>query len=124
RCARRLQRHDLRTGRRCLAWRQRGVHAHLPSDGAALTTYPDYQIQKSPPWLQGPNGATWSFVSGITKEAYLEAAKRAVKARFPQFAPSDALDKVGENFQIDRAFAGSDSVFVAQLMNAWATWGA
>jgi hypothetical protein len=63
-------------------------------------------------------------VSGITKEAYLEAAKRAVKARFPQFAPSDALDKVGENFQIDRAFAGSDSIFVAQLMKAWATWGA
>jgi hypothetical protein len=89
-----------------------------------LTDYSQYQIDASPPWLQGPNGASWSFVSGVTKDAYLELAKRAVKARFPQFAPTDALDKVGQNFQIDRAFATNDTVFVAQLLKAWEAWGA
>lgn len=85
--------------------------------------YVDYQVAFSPPWMQfGPLGISWSQALGLMKDAYGAGMRLAVKVRFPEWAPSDALDAIGRTLQIDRLYAQNDQQYIAQLMNAWVSW--
>lgn len=84
--------------------------------------YVCYQVETSPPYMQGPLGTSWSEALGLIKDVYGASMRLAVKCRFPQFAPPDALDAIGATLQIQRGFAPDDAAYVTQLMNAWSTW--
>lgn len=49
-------------------------------------------------------------------------AKAAVKARFPQLAPSDALDEIGIERKMPRGPGETDANYAARLQAAWNTW--
>jgi hypothetical protein len=85
-------------------------------------TYEEYQVENAPPWLRDDGAVAWNVSLGQTKDDYVARAKAATLARFPASAPSDALDYIGSNFQIDRAFAKDDATFIAQLNYAWEQW--
>lgn len=87
-----------------------------------MTDYKDWQVQQAPPWLQQPMGTNWLTAQGLLKDSILEAMKRAVGARFYDFAPPDGLDHVGKTFDIERAYAADDNKYRTQLAAAWATW--
>lgn len=88
-----------------------------------MTYYFSHQPGTAPPWMQGKYGRRLLGVLGLVKDAFVEATKRAVKARYIDYAPADALDAVGENYNLDRAFISDDSVFKAMLRRAWEIWG-
>jgi hypothetical protein len=88
-----------------------------------MSDYQDYQVETSSLWLRGQHGTDWEYAFGLVKQGFLQAAKNAIKARFPELAPGDALDPIGETLQIERAFARDDNEYIAMLMRAWASWG-
>lgn len=68
------------------------------------------------PWFQ----KTWLYrllyVFGVHCDALIESAVLAVKARFPTFAPSDALPALGRERGIRRGFAETDAQYRARLI--------
>jgi hypothetical protein len=85
--------------------------------------YREYQVATSPAWQQqGPTGPAWNESLGLMKDAYGAGSRLAVKCRFPQFAPSDALDGIGATLQIERLYAQNDAAYVGQMMRAWVSW--
>lgn len=86
------------------------------------TDYHVRQVEEAPPWLRREMGEAWFTTVGLLKYAYLELAKRAVMARFPDSCPSDGLEKLAEALQVDRAYGADDDVFRTQLARAWEAW--
>lgn len=90
--------------------------------------YRDSQIQGAPTALQKPYGRAWLRAQGIVKDYYLARTKQAVKMRFPDFAPPDALGAIGDERLIDRsagpqvAIPETDAQYAARLKNAWGIW--
>lgn len=92
------------------------------------TTYALTQVETSPPWLRDPTGTAWALALGTTKDGYLEAAKRAVRARFPGDAPLDALVRLARTFNLDTRLAAllgpeALSPLLAAAWDAWAQSG-
>lgn len=86
-------------------------------------SFEEDRVETSPPFLQKTNGIAWNSGLGLAQDEYVARAKAAVKARWPRSAPSDALDYIGSNFQINRGFAPDDQAFVKLLEHAWSLWG-
>lgn len=85
--------------------------------------YSEWQVAASAAWQQqGPLGLAWNESFGWMKDVFASGMRLAVKVRFPQFAPSDALNSLGYTLQIDRLYAQNDQQFIAQQMNAWVSW--
>jgi len=86
--------------------------------------YAALQHETSPPWMQRPNGAAWNFAVGTMKDGYLEAAKRAVLARFPDGAPQDALARIARTFNLDTGIADLLGIEALRtvLAAAWDAW--
>lgn len=80
----------------------------------------------TPTWLNGPIGAKYLYSMAVIYDALSDAASYAVRARFPQLAPSDALSWIGQDRQIDRGFQESEVSYVARLLlwlDLWRTAG-
>lgn len=95
---------------------------------AAPLDYWAYQVAKSPPWMQLDElGINWSTAFGLMKDVYAAGIRLAVKCRFPDFAPPDALDSIGVTLGgITRDMAPTDAQYIAKLDAAWDSavmWG-
>ena len=67
-------------------------------------TYAEFEPATAPPWLQGKWGQAWFRVSGLLKDAWVDRAKGAVKARFADLAPADALGSLLRDYALDPPF--------------------
>jgi hypothetical protein len=84
--------------------------------------YDDYQTANAPTFLGGENGTLWNRVLGIVKDAVVEAAKSAVRARFADKAGPDSLVYLLEDRNLDPAWNENETSVRARVKNAWATW--
>ena len=87
-----------------------------------MTSYKEFQVEDAPPWLQGPNGKALLETIGEAKDIVVTAAKDAVKCRFVDDAPQDALAYVGAGRNLVRYPADSDEGWRSRCRNAWNTW--
>lgn len=87
-----------------------------------MTSYRQHQTITAPPWLQDERAQSLLYVFGLIKDAYIEATKRALKLRFTDTAPGDALDAIAGNYDLERGFITDDVQFRAMLKQAWAIW--
>lgn len=83
--------------------------------------FDDYQVEFAPSWLKGPIGTLWNRVIGLVKQADVEAAKAAVKARFAATAPLDALHVLLDDRQLDPAWRETETSVRARIKKAWDT---
>jgi hypothetical protein len=84
--------------------------------------YSDYQQNASPGFLQGSNGRALMGGLGQAKDDQVTLLKSAVKARFADYAPVDALPVIGGERQIDRGPTEDPTSYVARLKDAWDAW--
>jgi hypothetical protein len=84
--------------------------------------YAQYEVETSPAWLRGPWGERWNEVSGLIKDAWRDAARQAVKARFVAFAPRDALAQLLRDFALDDPYEEPEATTRSRLARAWETW--
>jgi hypothetical protein len=75
-----------------------------------------------PTWLLDPQSNAWLESIGQTKDFLLDRILQGVKARFPEFAPTDALDLIGQERLIPRLTDEDDDSYRARLLHAWDTW--
>lgn len=88
-----------------------------------MSDYDDYQVLVAPPWLVlDEPGQLWQRVLGLMKQATLEAAKAAVRARFASSAPLDALPALLEERNLDPAWRETEGSIRARIGRAWSTW--
>ena len=84
--------------------------------------YAEYEPGSAPPWLQGKWGRAWFRVSGLLKDACVDRAKLAIKARFADLAPADALPSLLRDYALDQPFNEADATTRARIARAWDTW--
>jgi hypothetical protein len=82
----------------------------------------DYQEELAPPWLRAGSGRAWLRAIGDAKDGLELRAKDAVRARFPDTAPADALDALAAERQLAQGPAEAQSAFRARLKAAWDVW--
>ena len=83
--------------------------------------YDDYQVATAPPWLSDANGTLWNRVLGTVKQAIIEGAKAAVKARFADAAPLDALPHLLEDRGLDPPWRETGNAIRSRIKRAWDT---
>jgi len=86
-------------------------------------TFKEYQSQLAPTYIKldyYKNAQEEIF--GTVKDEVSDAARDAVLAGFVDTAPNDALDILGQNFNIDRCQMMSDDDFRMKLSKAWDYW--
>lgn len=59
---------------------------------------------------------------GLVKDGFAEAARQAVKVRLVGLAPSDALEPLLRDRNLDVPAVSSDSILRTRIRRAWATW--
>lgn len=74
--------------------------------------------------LRGPVGEARAQAQGIMKDAFCEAAIDAVKCRWPQTGPEDALPPIGFDRLLPQNPGESASAYRSRLEQAWALWPA
>lgn len=86
-------------------------------------TFEEYQSRTlAPGWLQDPDGLGWNGALGAQKDILTAAAKEAVKARFPELAPEDALQLLAIERGIDRGQTETLEGFRGRVLGAWDVW--
>jgi hypothetical protein len=78
--------------------------------------------QDSPAWLNGFWGSRFLYPLGLFLDAFADAAKFAVQARFPDLAPADAFTWFGQDRQIDRGFQEPIESYRARLKEWLTLW--
>lgn len=63
-------------------------------------------------------GELVQYVQGLVEDAFAETARQTASLMFPSVAPSDALDKIGEDRGIPRGFAEPETSYRERL-RAW-----
>jgi hypothetical protein len=81
---------------------------------AATVDYWQFQKDQSPAFV-GLEGENWFVFWGHLKDAFAEAAKDAVKARFPSLAAVDALEAQAADRNNERYPAESEELFRVRL---------
>lgn len=84
--------------------------------------YDDHQTTYAPSWLQDPSGWLWNKVLGTMKNGVAYAAREAVKMRFADTAPLDALSALLEDRGLDPAWREDARSVRARIKAAWETW--
>ena len=84
--------------------------------------YDDYQVRFAPSWLQDEGGALWNRILGLAKQMLVEGARAAVKMRFADVAPLDALPALLEDRNLDPAWREDEKSVRARIKAAWSTW--
>lgn len=87
-----------------------------------MTDYSEYQVEGATRPLQRPWGRLWNAVVSIPKDAWREAAKQAVKARFASIAPVDALDRLLRDYDLPPRFEETVAQTRARLADVWTAW--
>lgn len=82
----------------------------------------DRTLGELPSWLRGPSGEAWHVALGSVREAMLQAAKEATKARFATSAPGDALFFLGQNRALAPGREESAATFRARIRAARDAW--
>lgn len=86
-------------------------------------TFADYQRALMPAGMAGPFGLAWAEAQGAAKDALAEEARDAVKARFVDLAPVDALGRLGADRDLERSPIEDDEDYRARLAQAFELWG-
>lgn len=86
------------------------------------STYEDYVPQSAPPWLQNTRGTQLLSVIGVVYDRLLVAVKDAVKVRFIELSPDDALPHNGYATNIDRYPSDTDDGYRQRIRSAWNSW--
>lgn len=85
--------------------------------------YADYLPTIAPPWLGPEAGDDYWTQVGVVFDSVRTRAITAGKARFPSFAPTDALDAIGADRKLPRGAGETNADYAARLRAAWETWG-
>jgi hypothetical protein len=88
----------------------------------AKMTFRELMVQLEPPWLQSAAGKAWARANGDMKDSLVARVKEAVKARFAQFSPEDALNLLGVERQLPRGISIDTATYRDQLIGAWDSW--
>lgn len=87
-----------------------------------MTEYREYEQDTAPGWMAGFWGSAWDYVMGLAKDALVQAARDAVKARFAAIAPVDALPRLLRDFVLDDPYNETTDGVRARLAQVWTTW--
>lgn len=88
-----------------------------------MSTYREWQPTLQPSGLRGAWGERWAQSLGAHKDTAVSLAKEAVRARFVDDAPSDALDRLGTDRGLDRALDDeTDASWRERIRGAWESW--
>jgi hypothetical protein len=87
-----------------------------------MADYADYEVQRAPAWLRGPLGSGWLSAHGYLKDALVEGARQAVRARFVTRAPVDALPVLASERSLERMPPDTEAAWRARLGQAWELW--
>lgn len=79
----------------------------------------DLIIKTAPPWLKRTWGARFIYTFGVMADGVLDWSFGGVKARFPSFAPPDALPAIGRDRVIMRGFDEPDATYALRLRRAF-----
>lgn len=82
----------------------------------------DYQLAHAPPWLLGTWGDKLMRLLGQAKEDQSARTKLAVKARFVDIAPDDALPDLGKDRVMLRAPGEAADDYRSRLASAFEIW--
>ena len=77
---------------------------------------------RAPGWLQGPNGKAWLWAHGDVLDSFEEAARIAVKARFPAHTTQDGLNILGAERGLERVSGETAEAFAERVVLAWTAW--
>lgn len=84
--------------------------------------YKEFEVETAPSWMSRLMGKAWTFVPALFRDAWVDAARMAVKARFPPIAPLDALPLLLRDFALDPPHGETPATTRARLARAWETW--
>ena len=84
--------------------------------------FASYQRALMPAGLAGPYGIAWATGQGAAKDQLVTEAKDAVKARFLDLAPVDALPRIAADRVIEIVDGESSASWRARLVAAWESW--
>jgi hypothetical protein len=87
-----------------------------------VSDFETHQLATAPPWMRKNWWATWLAAHGVYKDALVEGAKLAVKARFVHVAPSDALPYAASERNLEVAPGEAETAFRTRLVTAWEQW--
>jgi len=85
-------------------------------------SFEEYQAAIQPEFQQGPYGTAWGNAFGLTKDQLMSRWKLGILARFPSFAPLDALGMISDERQILQGVYELTPSFIGRLLNAWGAW--
>jgi hypothetical protein len=74
------------------------------------------------PSTSGPVGQLEAACNGAIVDNYVALLKTAVKAKFPDTAPVDALPHIGNDRGLVQGANESNTSFVSRLIDAWGQW--
>jgi hypothetical protein len=78
-----------------------------------------------PTWLLGPMGQGFGLALAQVKDLVKDAAKEAVKARFPLLGPADALPSIAADRNLERGAQTENAfrIYLTQAFDLWAKGG-
>jgi hypothetical protein len=85
-------------------------------------TYQIFEPAIQAPFEKGFYGAAWGAAFGTVKDQLMEATKLGLMARYPFYAPLDALGEIAQERGIVQGVDESTADFIARLSNAWGVW--
>lgn len=81
-----------------------------------------YQPVVQPPFERNRFGAAWGAAFGEVKDQHNQQMKLGVLARFPDFAPVDAIGNIAQERERTQGQNESLASFIARLKNSWGAW--
>ncbi len=87
-----------------------------------MSDYVEYQTESAPSWLQDVAARALNQALGLFKDAFVSAAKAAVKARLASLAPLDALTEIAKARGVDFGYLENETQLRDRLKRAWLTW--
>lgn len=76
----------------------------------------------SPTWLNGSVGGRYMYTMGLVFDGLADGASYAIRCRFPDFAPTDALQWLAADRQIDRGLHESEANYATRLRQWLDLW--
>jgi hypothetical protein len=85
-------------------------------------SYEEWMEKAQPPWLQNEAGRRWARALGRVLDGAVDGARDAVLARYPSYAPEDALALLGHERGLERFPGEYPEAYRSRLLNAWEFW--
>jgi hypothetical protein len=88
-----------------------------------MATYRDWmQRIATIPWMLAEWGGRWFYFFAVESDAHSDGARDAVRARFIETSPDDALPYDGEDSNIERYSPDTDITYRERIRRRWDTW--